>query len=383
MAGYGGGGDSKAAPTNLNEPHFSDAEFPAVIQTRIRAVTELIAKQTGKNAAQIYHSFQHAVPHCFPAHSHGAANKSAAGSGGSSAAVPLYSIRPAPKSLTALVDHTILKADASAKDVDLICAEACEFGFAAVCVNPSRIATVAKALNANKSGKKVCHLQSITAHDLVLCALSQIGVAAVVGFPLGANTTAIKATETKELIDKYNVSEIDMVLNVGALKERDYALVFKEISALASLCRAKKKILKVIFECSLLTAEEMIDACLISVLARAHYVKTCKRQLRPSFRTRLMSRVLVMIRCSDRFWRVRCTCSGCAADEAGGGRFCIGESKWWDQGLCKCKGNGRCRSQPHRHECRCCDRETRALACKRDCTRIKTLTHSNVQHTLL
>lgn len=151
---------------------------------------------------------------------------------------------------TKLFDHTILKPDASTEAVDKICKEALEHDFASVCVNQYRTAQVAKALKG--SNVKVC---------------------TVVGFPLGAVDACIKAYETKLAIEA-GADEIDMVINIGALKDGAYDVVKDDIRAVKDVCDANNVMLKVIIETCLLTDEEKVKACEISLEAGADFVKT-------------------------------------------------------------------------------------------------------------
>ena len=146
------------------------------------------------------------------------------------------------------IDHTLLKPDATAAQVLKLCDEAKAYGFASVCVNSARIALVADALKGT---------------DVTPCC--------VVGFPLGAMITAAKAAETAEAV-KAGAWEIDMVINIGAAKEGDWALVEADIAAVKAACGAAK--LKVIIETCLLTDDEKIRACQAAVRAGADFVKT-------------------------------------------------------------------------------------------------------------
>ncbi|KXH87399.1 deoxyribose-phosphate aldolase [Sporosarcina sp. HYO08] len=147
------------------------------------------------------------------------------------------------------IDHTLLKADATKEEILKICAEAKEFSFASVCVNPAWVETAAKALQG--TSVKVC---------------------TVIGFPLGASTPEVKAFETKNAIQN-GAEEIDMVINIGALRSGDDVLVQKDIESVV-LAAKGKAIVKVIIETALLTQEEKRKACEISVLAGADFVKT-------------------------------------------------------------------------------------------------------------
>jgi deoxyribose-phosphate aldolase len=152
--------------------------------------------------------------------------------------------------VAALIDHTILRPDASAEEVRKVCAEARQYGFASVCVNPARVALVAAELRGSKV--KTC---------------------SVVGFPLGATLTEAKTREA-ELAIRSGAQEVDMVINVGALKDRDYLAVKSDIQGVADVCHAGKAILKVIIEACLLDDTEKAIACAIAKLAGADFVKT-------------------------------------------------------------------------------------------------------------
>ena len=147
-----------------------------------------------------------------------------------------------------LFDHTILKADATEAAVAKICAEAKEYGFMSVCVNTYYTAFVAEQLK--DSDVKVC---------------------TVVGFPLGQMSTKAKALETKCAVED-GADEIDMVLNVAALKDGKYDVVLEDIKAVKTACG--DALLKVILETCLLTKEEIVKACELSVEAGADFVKT-------------------------------------------------------------------------------------------------------------
>lgn len=149
---------------------------------------------------------------------------------------------------TKLFDHTILKADATREAVAKICEEAKEYGFMSVCVNSYYTAFVAEKLK--DSDVKVC---------------------TVVGFPLGQMSTKAKAVET-ELAVKDGADEIDMVINVGALKDKEYDVVCNDIKEVKKACG--QALLKVIIETCLLTDEEKVKACELAKEAGADYVKT-------------------------------------------------------------------------------------------------------------
>lgn len=145
-------------------------------------------------------------------------------------------------------DHTILKQDASTKQVEAICEEAKQHNFMSVCVNPCHVALCKELLKGT---------------DVKVCT--------VIGFPLGANTSKVKAFETSDAIEN-GANEIDMVINVGALKDKNYHLVLEDVKAVVS--SAKGNTVKVILETCLLTDEEIVKACELSLEAKADFVKT-------------------------------------------------------------------------------------------------------------
>jgi deoxyribose-phosphate aldolase len=153
-------------------------------------------------------------------------------------------------SLASLIDHTILRPDATADDVRKLCAEARKYLFASVCVNPYWVPLVARELRG--SPVKVC---------------------TVVGFPLGATTTASKCAEAADAIAQ-GATEVDMVLNVGALKSGDLPTVQADIAAVAATCHRSGAMLKVILETALLTDPQKVAACQASKDAGADFVKT-------------------------------------------------------------------------------------------------------------
>jgi deoxyribose-phosphate aldolase len=147
-------------------------------------------------------------------------------------------------------DHTLLKPDATPKQVAQLCDEALRHGFAAVCVNPVNVKLSAQLLEG-----------------------SRVAVCAVVGFPLGATTTEVKVFEAQQVIH-HGATEVDMVMNIGALKCQDYDVVKGDIAAVAETCHARNAILKLIIETALLTDKEKEVACQLAVAADADFVKT-------------------------------------------------------------------------------------------------------------
>lgn len=150
--------------------------------------------------------------------------------------------------LNKYIDHTLLKPESTTAQIKALCDEAKKYDFASVCVNP-------------------CHVK-LCANLLKDC---DVKVCTVIGFPLGANTSAVKAFETKDAILN-GADEVDMVINIGALKEGNYGLVKEDIKAVHDA--ANGTLLKVIFENCLLTKEEIVKACEICMEVGVEYVKT-------------------------------------------------------------------------------------------------------------
>jgi deoxyribose-phosphate aldolase len=147
------------------------------------------------------------------------------------------------------MDHTVLKPESTKETVKKFCDEAREYKFASVCINPTHVAYVSQQLKG--SGVKTC---------------------CVIGFPLGANTSFIKGTEAMEAV-KNGADEVDMVINIGALKDKDYTLVYEDIKAVVDAAHPQA-IVKVIIETSALTDEEKVIACELAKRAKADFVKT-------------------------------------------------------------------------------------------------------------
>ncbi len=152
-------------------------------------------------------------------------------------------------SITSMVDHTLLKADAGQAAIIKLAEEAKEYGFASVCVNPVWVETAARILQG--TSVKVC---------------------TVIGFPLGASAPEVKAFEAAHAI-KQGAGEVDMVINIGALKDGNDALVEADIAEVVQAASGKA-LVKVIIETCLLTEEEIVRACKLSMAAGADFVKT-------------------------------------------------------------------------------------------------------------
>lgn len=153
------------------------------------------------------------------------------------------------KDMAQYIDHTILNADATKAEVTKICEEAAEYNFKTVCIQPYWIPFVKEELKG-----------------------TEVGITTVIGFPLGANATETKVFEAKQAL-KDGATEIDMVINIGALKSKDYDAVLKDIKAVVDAV-AEDGLVKVIIETALLTKEEKIKASELSKKAGADFVKT-------------------------------------------------------------------------------------------------------------
>ncbi len=156
----------------------------------------------------------------------------------------------AARQVARYIDHTLLRPDATRDEILKICEEGARFGFASVCINPIWVREAACALRG--SGVKVC---------------------TVIGFPLGANTPDTKSFEARRAIFD-GASELDMVINVGALKSGDYDLALRDIAGVVEVAHEVGYICKVIIETALLTDDEKIRACMLSKEAGADFVKT-------------------------------------------------------------------------------------------------------------
>jgi deoxyribose-phosphate aldolase len=155
-----------------------------------------------------------------------------------------------PQGIASLIDHTLLKPEATRPDIAQLCAEAREFAFASVCVNPYWVPFAAEQLSGTR-----------------------VRVCTVIGFPLGANQSAAKIAEARVALSQ-GAAELDMVQNIGALRSRELDAVRDEIAALAEIAHSGGAILKVILETVLLDDDEKITACRLAAEAHADFVKT-------------------------------------------------------------------------------------------------------------
>ena len=170
--------------------------------------------------------------------------------GAGAARLGVHASGGAPESVAGLIDHTLLKPDATRQHIEDLCREARSFRFATVCVNPTWVALAARLLRG-----------------------AGVGVCSVVGFPLGATTPDVKQYEARRVMFD-GASEVDMVINVGALKSGDLRAVERDIEAVVSPCRDCGVLSKVIIEAALLTDAEKVAACTLAKAAGADYVKT-------------------------------------------------------------------------------------------------------------
>jgi len=155
-----------------------------------------------------------------------------------------------PREIARLIDHTLLKPEATREQIEALCREAREHGFATVCINPTWVALCADLLRG-----------------------SETAVCTVVGFPLGATLAEVKAHEAARVVER-GACEVDMVMNVGALKSRDYRLTERDIAGVVAASRTGGALVKVIIEAALLTDDEKVKACVIARAAGADFVKT-------------------------------------------------------------------------------------------------------------
>jgi len=217
---------------------------PNDLQRLVEIITEeVVAAQRRSSTAPAQCSCHAVLYDCCPDRLRGVLDAGATRIG-------LHASGAAAGPVAGMIDHTLLKPDARQSDVEKLCREAAEFHFATVCVNPTWVAYAATRLRG-----------------------SGVGVCSVVGFPLGATTADVKHYETRRAIFD-GASEIDMVINIGALKSGDLEVVERDIRAVTMPCREANVLSKVIIEAALLTDEEKVSACTLSKAAGADFVKT-------------------------------------------------------------------------------------------------------------
>src|SRR6187549_2071944 len=217
---------------------------PNDLQRLVEIITEEVVSAQRRAAAQPSQCSCHAVLYdCCPDRLRGVLDAGASRIG-------LHATGGTAGPVAGMIDHTLLKPDATRAEIEKLCREAAEFKFATVCVNPVWVAESARLLRG-----------------------SGVGVCSVVGFPLGATTADVKHYETRRAIFD-GAREIDMVINVGALKSGDLRTVERDIEAVVEPCRECGVISKVIIEAALLNDEEKVTACTLSKAAGADFVKT-------------------------------------------------------------------------------------------------------------
>jgi deoxyribose-phosphate aldolase len=217
---------------------------PSDLQRVVEIITEEVMRAQRRNASTPAQCSCHAVLYdCCPDRLRGVLDAGATRIG-------LHASGGAAGSVAGMIDHTLLKPDATRQDIETLCREAAQFHFATVCVNPAWVALAAQLLRG-----------------------SGVGVCSVVGFPLGATTADVKHYETRRAIFD-GASEIDMVINIGALKSGDLRTVERDIAAVVGPCREANVVSKVILEVALLNDDEKIAGCTLSKAAGADFVKT-------------------------------------------------------------------------------------------------------------
>ena len=217
---------------------------PNDLQRLVEIITEEVVTAQRRAAAQPSQCSCHAVLYdCCPDRLRGVLDAGASRIG-------LHATGGAAGPVAGMIDHTLLKPDATKQEIEKLCREAAEFHFATVCVNPVWVALCARLL-----------------------AASGVGVCSVVGFPLGATMPDVKRYETQRAIFD-GAREIDMVINIGALKSGDLHTVERDIEAVVVPCRECGVLSKVIIEAALLTDDEKVTACTLAKAAAADYVKT-------------------------------------------------------------------------------------------------------------
>jgi len=217
---------------------------PSDLQRLVEIITEEVMTAQRRAASAPAQCSCHAVLYdCCPDRLKGVLDAGASRIG-------LHATGGAAGTVAAMIDHTLLKPDATRQEIEKLCREAAQFHFATVCVNPAWVSLCAGLLRG-----------------------SGVGVCSVVGFPLGATTPDVKHYETRRAIFD-GAAEIDMVINIGALKSGDLKLVERDIAAVVGPCREAGVTSKVIIEAALLNDDEKIAASTLSKAAGADFVKT-------------------------------------------------------------------------------------------------------------
>jgi deoxyribose-phosphate aldolase len=217
---------------------------PTDLQRLVEIITEEVMTAQRRAAAAPAQCSCHAVLYdCCPDRLRGVLDAGASRLG-------LHATGGAAGPVAGMIDHTLLKPDATRQEIEKLCREAAEYHFATVCVNPTWVALCASLLRG-----------------------SGVGVCSVVGFPLGATSADVKHYETRRVIFD-GASEVDMVINIGALKSGDLQVVERDIAAVVGPCREAGVVSKVIIEVALLTDDQKIAASTLAKAAGADFVKT-------------------------------------------------------------------------------------------------------------
>jgi deoxyribose-phosphate aldolase len=216
---------------------------PQDLQRLIDIITEELIAAQGASPLQTRCSCHSVLSDCCPSRLRGVLDAGATRLG-------MHASGGAPGDVSGMIDHTLLKPDATRVEIEKLCREAAEFRFATVCVNPVWVAVAASLLRG-----------------------TSVGVCSVVGFPLGATSADVKHYEARRAIYD-GATEIDMVINIGALKSGDLHTVERDIEAVVDPCRQCRVVSKVIIEAALLTDDEKVTACTLSKAAGADFVKT-------------------------------------------------------------------------------------------------------------
>jgi deoxyribose-phosphate aldolase len=223
----------------------------SLVEEITKQVLSTLKEQTGKAVPAVLPVVPVACPTC---EDHGAQHRPdvarQALQDGASRLSATLGMRTITQDVAQYIDHTLLKPDASQAQIAQLCEEARQYKFATVCVNPTNVRLCSQLLRG-----------------------SGVGVCVVVGFPLGATPTKVKCYEAQQAIND-GATEVDMVINVGALKSKDYELVEQDIAAVTRTCHNNGACCKVIIEAALLTDDEKIKACQLAKAAGADYVKT-------------------------------------------------------------------------------------------------------------
>jgi deoxyribose-phosphate aldolase len=217
---------------------------PTDLQRLVEIITEEVITAQRRAASAPAQCSCHAVLYdCCPDRLRGVLDAGASRIG-------LHATGGAAGAVATMIDHTLLKPDATKQEIEKLCREAAEYHFATVCVNPAWVALCASLLRG-----------------------TGVGVCSVVGFPLGATTADVKHYETRRVIFD-GATEVDMVINVGALKSGELQVVERDIAAVVGPCREANVVSKVIIEVALLTDEQKIAASTLAKAAGADFVKT-------------------------------------------------------------------------------------------------------------